>query len=226
MKYILALIVALALSACGDEPKPKPAAKAPPPPPPVAAAPKPEPKPEPPKQVERPKPKPEPPKQEAKVEPKQPDKKQEKFDLDAILKNLSKRADHKPEQTQEKPAKPSPPQQVASAQPVNAPLGPELSTSEMDAIRRQIEERWNAPVGAKGAKDMIVVIEITARPDGTVADARIVESGDLSDPVYRSVAESARRAALYFRETPLKVPLDRYQNWKNLRLRFNPKDAL
>lgn len=49
MKYILALVVALALSACGDEPKPKPAAKAPPPPPPVAAAPKPEPKPEPPK---------------------------------------------------------------------------------------------------------------------------------------------------------------------------------
>lgn len=48
MKYILALIVALALSACGDEPKPKPAAK-PPAPPPVAAAPKPEPKPEPPK---------------------------------------------------------------------------------------------------------------------------------------------------------------------------------
>ena len=49
MKYILALVVALALSACGDEPKPKPAAKAPPPPPPVAATPKPEPKPEPPK---------------------------------------------------------------------------------------------------------------------------------------------------------------------------------
>jgi OOP family OmpA-OmpF porin len=49
MKTILALIVALALSACGDEPKPKPQAKAPPPPPPVAAAPKPEPKPEPPK---------------------------------------------------------------------------------------------------------------------------------------------------------------------------------
>ena len=48
MKYILALIVALALSACGDEPKPKPAAK-PPAPPPVAVAPKPEPKPEPPK---------------------------------------------------------------------------------------------------------------------------------------------------------------------------------
>jgi len=48
MKYILALIVALALSACGDEPKPKPVAK-PPAPPPVAVAPKPEPKPEPPK---------------------------------------------------------------------------------------------------------------------------------------------------------------------------------
>ena len=48
MKYILALIVALALSACGDEPKPKPVAK-PPAPPPVAVAPKPEPKPEAPK---------------------------------------------------------------------------------------------------------------------------------------------------------------------------------
>jgi len=48
MKYILALITALALSACGDEPKPKPQAK-PPAAPPVAVAPKPEPKPEPPK---------------------------------------------------------------------------------------------------------------------------------------------------------------------------------
>jgi len=48
MKYILALIVALALSACGDEPKPKPVAK-PPAPPPVVVAPKPEPTPEPPK---------------------------------------------------------------------------------------------------------------------------------------------------------------------------------
>lgn len=49
MKYILALIAALALAACDDAPPPKPQAKAPPPPPPVAAAPKPEPKPEPPK---------------------------------------------------------------------------------------------------------------------------------------------------------------------------------
>jgi hypothetical protein len=50
MKYILALLAALALAACGDDaPPPKPQAKAPPPPPPVAAAPKPEPKPEPPK---------------------------------------------------------------------------------------------------------------------------------------------------------------------------------
>ena len=49
MKYILALIAALALAACGDDaPKPKPQAQAPTPPP-VAAAPKPEPKPEPPK---------------------------------------------------------------------------------------------------------------------------------------------------------------------------------
>ena len=47
MKIILALVAALALAACGDEPpKPKPAAKAPPP---VAEAPKPQPKPEPPK---------------------------------------------------------------------------------------------------------------------------------------------------------------------------------
>ena len=49
MKYILALVAALALVACGDDaPKPKPQAK-PPAPPPVAVAPKPEPKPEPPK---------------------------------------------------------------------------------------------------------------------------------------------------------------------------------
>jgi outer membrane biosynthesis protein TonB len=209
------------------EPKPEPPKVEPKPPEPKPEPPKAEPKPEPPKPVaEAPKPKvkPEPPKE--KVEPKPDQKKQEAIDFQAMLNNLSKRAQQKPTETQDKPAKPVPQQQIASAQPANAPLGPELSTSDMDAIRHQIEERWNAPIGAKNAKDMVVEIALTMRPDGTVGDARITSSGDMNDPVYRSVAESARRAALYFRETPLKVPLDRYDRWKTLTLRFNPKDAL
>jgi hypothetical protein len=172
----------------------------------------------------KPKPRPEPPKQVAKVEPKEPPKKQpEKFDLNEVLKNLSKNAAPQPEKVEPKPAKPSAPQQQASNQPVNAPLGPQLTTSEIDLIRQQIQEHWNAPVGAK-SQDAIVSIQVTTRPDGTVSDVRIVDSGDMSDPVYRATAESLRRAALYFRETPLKVPLDKYERWKSILLRFNTKE--
>jgi outer membrane biosynthesis protein TonB len=177
----------------------------------------------------KPKAKPEPPKQEAKVEPKPPEKKQEKFDLDSILKNLSKNAAPKPDEVKDKPAKPTPPQQqVASAQPMNAPLGAELSTSEKDLIKRQITERWNIDPGAKGLNEIQVEMRVWVRRDATVERVEILSTDRMSEPVYRSVAESLRRAALSFRDpnSPLRLPLEKYDTWKTFVIIATPKDAV
>jgi outer membrane biosynthesis protein TonB len=202
-------------------PEPKPA-----PPPPML---KPEPKPEPPKPTEKveipkPKEKPEPPQQIAKNEPKSEQKKYDPGQFEALLKNLAAQPTA--------PSPDAPPQRprVASAKPSSqprAPLGSQLSASEMDLIREQIARCWNVPAGARDAKDLVVEIRVVVDPDGTVRQATIVDQARLgSDPFFRAAAESARRAFFNPMCRPLRLPPEKYAIWKDLVVDFSPKDIL
>jgi outer membrane biosynthesis protein TonB len=202
-------------------PEPKPV--------PLPAMLKPEPKPEPPKpteKVEVPKPreKPEPPQQIAKNEPKSEQKKYDPGQFEALLKNLAAQPTA--------PSPDAPPQRprVASAKPSSqprAPLGSQLSASEMDLIREQIARCWNVPAGARDAKDLVVEIRVVVDPDGTVRQATIVDQARLgSDPFFRAAAESARRAFFNPMCRPLHLPPEKYAIWKDLVVDFSPKDLL
>src|SRR5882724_3343569 len=202
-------------------PEPKPA-----PPPPVL---KPEPKPEPPKPIEKvevpkPKEKPEPPQQIAKNEPKSEQKKYDPGQFEALLRNLAAQPTA--------PSPDAPPQRprVAAAKPSSqprAPLGSQLTASEMDLIREQIARCWNVPAGARDAKDLVVEIRVVVDPDGTVRQATIVDQARLgSDPFFRAAAESARRAFFNPMCRPLRLPPEKYAIWKDLVVDFSPKDIL
>jgi hypothetical protein len=191
-------------------PPPKPVeAQAPPPPPPKPAPPKPkaEPKPE----------------QMAQAAPPKPDtSKADAAAFDSLLKNLTKT----PALPQEN-AKPQR-QQVAAAAPPSsqprAPLGSQLTASEIDLVREQLSRCWNINAGARDAKDLVVEIRASVQPDGTVSRADIVDTGRLSDPLFRAAAESARRTFFNPQCTPLKLPPDKYATWKDLVVDFSPKD--
>ena len=225
-----------------EPPPPTPAAPpsaTPPPPAPSASTeqqPDKTPPPPPPKPVEAqapppPPPKPEPKKAEAKTKSPQPTPTDQKPDtnkadaaaFDSLLKNLTKAApipqpDAKPQRTQVAAAAPP------SSQP-HAPLGSQLTASEMDLVRSQIEKCWNVPAGARDAKDLIIDIRATVAADGTVTRADIVDTGRAnSDPLFRSAAESARRAFFNPLCTPLKLPAEKYATWKDMTVTFNPKD--
>jgi outer membrane biosynthesis protein TonB len=200
-------------------PEPKPA-----PPPPVL---KPEPKPESPKptekvEVPKPKEKPEPPQQIAKNEPKSEQKKYDPGQFEALLKNLAAQPTA--------PSPDAPPQRprVASAKPSSqprAPLGSQLSASEMDLIREQIARCWNVPAGARDAKDLVVEIRVAVDPDGTVRQATIVDQARLgSDPFFAQRPRA--RAALLTPCRPLHLPPEKYAIWKDLIVDFSPKDIL
>jgi hypothetical protein len=225
-----------------EPPPPTPAAppSATPPPPPAAAANVPQqpdktPPPPPPKPVEAqapppPPPKPEPKKAEAKTKAPQPtpadqkpDTKADAVAFDSLLKNLTKAApipqpDAKPQR-----------QQVAAAAPPSsqprAPLGSQLTASELDLVREQIARCWNINAGARDAKDLVVEIRAQVQQDGTVTRADIVDQGRAnSDPLFRAAAESARRAFFNPNCTPLKLPPEKYATWKDLVVDFSPKD--
>jgi outer membrane biosynthesis protein TonB len=104
-------------------------------------------------------------------------------------------------------------------------LAPVVTASEIDAVRRKIHPCWSVPSGAKGAKDLVVDLEMELSPDGTVIKADVVDKGRMkSDPYFNVAAESARRAVLDPKCNPLPLPKDKYDKWKNMEMSFNPKD--
>ena len=212
------------------------------PPPPAAApeAPKPEaekppspPEPEPPKvaavsppAAPKPQPKPEsvPPPQVAKAEPRikaKPKRKPEPPPRDpmaSVLKTVEELKRQAPKDEEKPPAT------VGTAQPAPRYTPDEPPTINLiDLVKRQIQECWSLPAGAKEAENLVVDIRVALDPDGTVRQVRIVDAARMEqDSFFRAAAESARRAVL--KCSPLKLPPETYQQWKTMTLTFDPKE--
>jgi hypothetical protein len=102
-----------------------------------------------------------------------------------------------------------------------------LSVSELDAIRRQISNCWNVPAGAKNAGDLLVEIEVTMNQDRTVRFAEVTDSARMyTDRFFRAAAEAALRALRNPACSPLQLPPEKYDTWKNFTITFDPKDML
>ncbi|MBN8827161.1 MAG: TonB C-terminal domain-containing protein [Sphingobacteriia bacterium] len=102
-----------------------------------------------------------------------------------------------------------------------------LSLSEKDAIKSQIEKHWNVPAGAKDAKDMLIILNILLESNGSVIDVKIVDQYKYNSgtPMYKAAVDSAVRAV--YKASPLKnLPVDKYSNWKEIELTFNPSQML
>jgi hypothetical protein len=209
-------------------PPPKPIeAQAPPPPPPVRP-PVPKPKPEPQQQAQH-APRPEPAK---KPDPAAFDKLLKNLEqkqaqpasFDTLLKNLAK------QQTMEAEDAPPPPKQrmVATAPPSSqpkAPLGSQLSASDIDMVREQLRPCFNPPFGAKESPDMMADVKVVMNPDGTVQQARVADMGRYgSDPVFRALADSGVRALKNPQCSPLRLPPDRFELWRTFTFGFSTKD--
>lgn len=213
-------------------PKP-PTASTPPPPPPAKekevamlvpdtkAKPKEQPKPET-KAPEKPQP------QLSNVKPKRKPQPPDQFT--SVLKTVEKlKSQPQPKEKEKEKAKPeSFEQQMAKAltsrTAEHSPMRP-LAISEIDLVRQQIRECWNLPAGAKDAQDLNIEIRVVMNPDATVREARIQDQRRLQgDPFFRAAAESALRAVLNPRCSPLKLPLDKYQEWQKMTLNFDPRD--
>ena len=208
-----------------DEPPQPPA---PPPAPEVKAAaptpPAPVPPPEKVEAIAMPKPaeKPKPPEE---VKPKQDN------NFSKLLKDISKL---KPQETSKaSEAKPEikQSQQTSALSPA---LSERLSISEEDALRRQIQQCWNMPIGARDAHNLVVDVVIDVMltwsdpfPDGTVRAAEVFDKARMAmDSFFRSAGESAIRALYNPKCSPLELPPDKYEQWKRITFTFNPRDML
>jgi hypothetical protein len=152
------------------------------------------------------------------------DKKDDPEAFDNLLKNLTR------QQTAHAADMPPAPRKLAALTPPSsqprAPLGSELTASEIDRVREQIARCWNIPAGARDAKDLVIKLRGTIAPDGRVLQAAIVDQGRMSDPFFRAAAESAKRALFHPLCTPLRLPPEKYESWKTFEIDLSPKDIL
>lgn len=199
-----------------EPPKPEPPKPEPKPPEPVKPPepPKPEPTPE-----HKPEPKPEP-KPKPPVPKKEPPKQQDA--LASVLKNVAKmkneqKQEKKPEPDKNTPPAPTPPQAPAMSE--------RLSMSEEDALRHQMAGCWNVPIGARDIETTSVEIYIEVGPDRVLKQAIVVDQARMRrDPFFRAVAESAMRALYNPHCSPLALPPEKYDQWKEMIMNFNPRD--
>ena len=219
------------------EPKPVPAPEPPPepkvrpePPKPVAAPPVPRPRPEPPKRPA----KKEEVRSDAPPDPTDTAKKDDTARMTKLLRSLDDLRQPTPpppdkdEEAEKKDAADrlaeaaKAARQSASEKPFDASA--EMTISELDAVRLQLRECWIVPAGAKEVANTVVRVAMTMNQDGTVRAAKILDQDRMNaDPFYRTVAESALRAVLNPQCSPLALPPEKYDLWRDFVFNFDPR---
>ncbi|PHQ72295.1 MAG: hypothetical protein COB93_00795 [Sneathiella sp.] len=98
-----------------------------------------------------------------------------------------------------------------------------MTLSEEDALRQQVQKCWIVPIGAADAGDLVVSIRMRFNQDGTLNGyPEIIMDGGFKSEFHRVAAESAKRAVL--KCAPYKLPLEKYESWREVKMNFDPKD--
>lgn len=159
-----------------------------------------------------------------KKKPKPPKKKKPKKaanDFQSLLKNLT------PDAKKEDKVDPNDNKTDSSQKSQIAKIADRMSISETDAFLQQLGQCWSLMSGAKFAENLVVPIKIIVNPDRTVNRASIVDKGRYNrDSHYRAAADAAVRALRHPRCTPLRLPPDKYEEWKIITINFDPRDML
>ncbi|MFC7051744.1 cell envelope integrity protein TolA [Hansschlegelia quercus] len=92
-----------------------------------------------------------------------------------------------------------------------------------NAVREQVMQCWNPPVGAASDGSLAVRVQFTLNADGSLSGGPTVTNSS-SNPAFRAAAGAATRAVQ--RCAPLKLPPEAYDYWRQVNINFDPKDMM
>jgi hypothetical protein len=109
-------------------------------------------------------------------------------------------------------------------QALNAPKatsGP-LGMSVIDQLRSHLAVCWSPPPGAAGADALIVDIIVRLNAKAEVEYVGIVDASRYkNNQTFKAAADAVMRAV--FECSPLPLPLEKFETWKELQFEFNPR---
>jgi outer membrane biosynthesis protein TonB len=165
-------------------------------------------------------------KEEKKTEKKVDKKPPNNFDANALMKSLDDNADKiTPKATKNKTSNQLQTSENNSKGQLFDPTQ-DLSLSEQDNIRRQIEDAWHYPAGAKDTDKMTVLLSITIEADGTISNIKHIGGNDADNAaVYLVVVDSTIRAAK--KSSPLSnLDVERFKYWHVINMNFNVSEMM
>ena len=104
-----------------------------------------------------------------------------------------------------------------------APSGPPLTGGEKDALRISVQNCWVVDVGSQAA-NVTVTVGMKMSREGKVDGAITLlaaEGGD--DAATKAAFEAARRAVLRCQKGGYKLPIEKYDHWREIEITFNPE---
>lgn len=103
--------------------------------------------------------------------------------------------------------------------------GPPMTAGERDALRLAVQECWVVDVGSEAA-NVTVVVAMAMSPEGRVVDGslRMLEASGGSDAAVRTAFQSARRAILRCQRDGFALPAEKYAQWQEVEMVFNPSE--
>ena len=143
--------------------------------------------------------------------------------LAAVQQQRSPRQEATPATPPTEPTVTEPTEPTASSA-TSLPVGPPLTGSEKDGLRLAVQRCWNVPAGLRDAQELKVTLAAELAANGEVINAsiRLIEPAQAPDGRFQQAYEAGRRALI--RCSPYgDLPRDKYAQWRNIEVVFNPE---
>ncbi|MFS4582282.1 energy transducer TonB [Phaeobacter sp. C3_T13_0] len=105
------------------------------------------------------------------------------------------------------------------------PSGPPLTSGEKDALRVAVQQCWNVGSLSSEALRTTVVVSVSLAQDGRPEEGsiRMLSSTGGSGAAAKQAFGAARRAILRCGARGFQLPSDKYAQWRNIEMTFNPE---
>jgi hypothetical protein len=104
----------------------------------------------------------------------------------------------------------------------SAQAGPPMTGGEKDAFRLAVNACWNVDPGAEWAR-VTVTVGFSLGQDGrVVGDVRMISATGGNDAQTSTAFQAARRAILRCQSSGYKLPPEKYDQWQNVEITFDP----
>ena len=148
------------------------------------------------------------------------------FDLDTMSVLIDKARETQPEINQQQALQSEVNfYEYAQTARAGAGLGTDLTMSELDALQTAMYKCWRIPLDAKNPEDLVIRVRVSLRSDGQVQSAELLDRAAISSSSNPYMDIAAQRAVNAISKcAPYDfLPLEKYDRWKDMTLRFKPE---